>query len=56
MLVGLEVVVGFALRSKGRTGAERFRPGRVTLLLKLRVLEASTYTKVRTKVRWKFGL
>ena len=56
MLVGLEVVVGFALRSKGRTGAERFRPGRVTLLLKLKELEASTYTRYTVKVRCKSDL
>jgi hypothetical protein len=55
VLVELEVVVGFVPEIEGASWEES-RPGRVTLLLKLKELEASTYTRYTVKVRCKSDL
>ena len=61
MFAGLEAVDGVIPRSKGGLGLWRheLEPGRKPrgyLLLKLKSMEANTYTRNTVKVRCKFGL
>ena len=56
MLVGLEVVVGSVPEIEGAGWIREDSTWKGYAAAEAKSIEASTYTKVRTKVRWKFGL
>ena len=57
--MGLEVVVGCDLRSKGSAGVlleDGISTWKGLIAAEAKSMEASTYTNSKKKVRWKFGL